>query len=99
MPFDLSNAPSTFMRMVNDVLFTCLDSFGIVYMDDIVFYGAIWEEHISHLMQVLKTPKKHQLLDNLNKCEFSLYSLVYFRYVIGGGELKIDSTKMEAIIK
>jgi hypothetical protein len=41
-------------------------------------------------MQVLETLKKHQLLDNLKKCEFSQQSLVYLGYVIGGGELKID---------
>jgi hypothetical protein len=50
-------------------------------------------------MQVLETLNKHQLLDNLKKCEFFQKSLVYLRYVIGGGELKIDPTKMEAIMK
>jgi hypothetical protein len=39
------------------------------------------------------------VLANLKKCEFSQQSLVYLGYVIGGGELKIDPTKMEAIIK
>jgi hypothetical protein len=43
--------------------------------------------------------KKHQLLANLIKCEFSQHSLLYLRYVIGGGELKIDPMKMEAILK
>jgi hypothetical protein len=59
------------MRMMNDTLFTYLDSFFIVYLDDILFYSATLEEHISHLMQVLLTLKKHQLLDNLGKCDFS----------------------------
>jgi hypothetical protein len=50
-------------------------------------------------MQVLETLKKHQLLANLKKCEFSQDSLVYLGYVIGGGELKIDPMNMEAILK
>jgi hypothetical protein len=99
MPFGLCNAPTTFMRLMNDVLHPYLDSFVIVYLDDILVYSSTWEEHISHLMQVLETLKKHQLLANLKKCEFSQQSLVYLGYVIGGGELKIDPTKMEAIIK
>jgi hypothetical protein len=45
------------------------------------------------------TLKKHQLLDNLKKCEFTQQPLVYFGYVINGGELKINPTNMEAIIK
>jgi hypothetical protein len=38
-------------------------------------------------------------LANLKKCEFSQKSSVYLGYVIGGGEVKIDPTNIEAIIK
>jgi hypothetical protein len=54
---------------------------------------------MSHLMQVLETLKKHKLLANLKKCDFSQQCLVYLGYVISGGELKIDLAKMEAIMK
>jgi len=99
MLFSLCNAPATFMRLMNYVLHPYLDSFVIVYLDDTLVYSATWEEHISHLMQVLETLKKHQLLANLKKCEFSQQSLVYLVYVIGGGELEIDLVKMEAIME
>ena len=61
MPFGQCNAPTTFMRLMNDVLRLFIDSFVIVYLDDILVYSATWEEHISHLMQVLEIMKKHQL--------------------------------------
>jgi len=48
---------------------------------------------------VLETLKKHQLLENLKNCEFAQQPLVHLGYVIGGGELKIDPSKMEAIMK
>lgn len=48
---------------------------------------------------MLETLKKHQLLANLKKCEFAQQSLLYLGSVIGGGELKIDPSKMEAIMK
>ena len=70
-----------------------------MYLDNIFIYNANWEENISHLKQVLETWKKHQLLANVKKCEFAQQSLVYLAYVIGGGELKIDPTKMKAITK
>jgi hypothetical protein len=99
MPFGLCNAPTTFMRLINDFLCPYIDSFVIVYLDDISIYSATWEEHISHLMQVLETLKKHKLLANLKKCEFSQHYLVYLGYVIGGGELKIDPSNMYSITK
>ena len=59
------------MILMNDVLCPYLDSFFIVYLDDILVYSAIWEDHMSHLMQVLETLKKNQLLEKLKKCEFT----------------------------
>jgi hypothetical protein len=98
MSFGLCNATNTFVRLMTNVLHPFLYSFVIVYLDDILVYISTWEEHISHLMQVLETLKKHQLLDNLKRCEFSQQSLVFLGYVIGGGEFNIDSINMEVII-
>jgi len=87
------------MILMNSILCPFIGSFFIVYLDDILVCNATWEEHISHLTQVLETLKKHQLLENLKKREFTEQYLVYLGYVIGGGELKIDLAKMEAIMK
>jgi hypothetical protein len=78
------------MRLMNDALCPFIDSFVMVYLDDILVYKSTQEEHISHLMQVLETLKKNQLLGNINKCKFVQYSLVYLGYVTGGEEINND---------
>jgi hypothetical protein len=51
--FGLSNAPVIFMCLMNGVFRDYLDKFVIVFLDDILVYSKLEEEHEHHLRMVL----------------------------------------------
>ncbi|PKI54966.1 hypothetical protein CRG98_024638 [Punica granatum] len=53
VPFGLTNAPSTFMRLMNHVLRAFIGEFMVVYFDDILVYSTSLNDHIHHLRRVL----------------------------------------------
>ena len=53
MPFGLCNAPSTFQRLMNRVFAKDINSFMLVYLDDILILSRSIEEHWDHLKTAL----------------------------------------------
>ena len=51
--FGLTNAPAAFMNLMNRVFKQYFDLFVIIFIDDILLYSRIEEEHASHLRVVL----------------------------------------------
>ena len=68
MSFGLTNAPSTFMRLMNHILRAFLGKFVVVYFDDILVYRKSLEEHVNHLKFILEVLRKENLFANFKKC-------------------------------
>lgn len=98
MPFGLKNAPATFMDMMNRIFQHCLDQFVIVFIDDILVYSRIKEEHEDHLQTVLQTLRENKLYAKLSKCEFWMTEVKFLEHIISSEGIAVDSSKMEAVL-
>lgn len=78
MPLGLKNAPSTFMILMNHVLWAYIGKFVMVYFDDILVYGKDLDENLVHLHSILEVLREKKLYANLNKCYFFMEKFVFF---------------------
>jgi hypothetical protein len=99
VPFGLTNAPATFMCLMNNVLNKFLDKFVLVFIDDILIYSKNIEEHKEHLKLLLQLLREHQLYAKFSKCEFFQKQVHYLGHVISEEEVAVDPDKIRFIME
>ena len=97
MPFGLKNAPSTFQRLMDQILSGLQGNELFVYMDDIVVYASSLEEHSVKLKKLLGRLKTANLTLQPEKCHFLGKEITYLGHVITQNGVKPDPRKIEAV--
>ena len=70
MPFGLSNAPSMFQSLMNEVFWPHLWKFVLVFFDDILIYNPYLFTHIAHLELIFRLLQQYICMSTEKKCEF-----------------------------
>ena len=80
MPFGLCGAPSSFMRLMTEVVHGLQNIF--VYLDDIIVYSTSAEEHIAHLRSLFERLAQYGLKINREKCSLGVEELDFLGHHI-----------------
>ena len=97
IPFRLSNAPNTFMQLMNQVLKPFIGKFVVVYFDNILIYSKTEVAHYNHVREVLAVLQANELYINLKKCSFLPDKLLFLGYVVNVDGIHVDQDKVRAV--
>jgi hypothetical protein len=98
MSFGLTNAPAYFMYLMNSVFMPELDIFIVVFIDDILIYSKMKEDHANHIRVILQRLRDHRLYAKFSKYEFWLDSVKFLGHTISRKGISVDPTKVQEVM-
>jgi len=84
--------------MMNDIFRTLIaEGIVVVYLDDILIFMKMAEEHERAVQRVLEILAEHKLFLHPEKCEFHQSRIEYLRLVISENKVEMDPVKVAGV--
>ena len=71
--------------------------FAHAYLDDLVVFSDSWTKHLGHLETILEKLQEFGLTAKMAECQLSMAECTYLGHVVGGGYVKPEINKLEAM--
>jgi len=98
MFFGMTNSPTTFQTMMNDIFRTVItEGIVVVYLDNILIFMKTEEEHKRAVWKVLEILAEHKLFLRPEKCEFHQKQIEYLGLVISENKVTMDPVKVAGV--
>ena len=97
MPFGLVNAPATFQGMINHIFRDMLDLGMIAFMDDLVMYAKMREEHDKIVREVLRRLQANNLCIAPDKCEWAQHQIEFLGYKVSGNGVEMTDEYVQTL--
>jgi hypothetical protein len=88
-----------FQGHINNVLRKHLDKFCIAYLDDIVIYLNLLEEHREHVWLILTKLQEAGLYLKLSKCKFEMRRICFVGFIISPEGVEIEPDRVCKIVE
>lgn len=97
MPQGVTNAPSTFQRLMEKCMGDLHLEEVLVFLDDLIIFSNTLEEHESRLLRVLSRLREYGLKLSPEKCKFFQTSVKYLGHIVSENGVETDPEKVSAL--
>lgn len=97
MPQGVTNAPSTFQRLMGRCMGDLHLKEVLVFLDDLIFFSDSLEEHERRLLRVLSWLREYGLKLSPDKCWFFQIYLLYLGHIVSENGIETDPEKIQSI--
>lgn len=98
MPFGLANSPSTFERLMENILRGLQRQECLVYMDDIIVPGQSFSESLQRLEHIFQRLSLANLKLKLSKCTLFQKEIKFLGHIVSESGISTDPDKISAIL-
>jgi len=98
MPFGLTNGPTFFQNLMNDIFREFFDDYVVVYLDDILIYSKDEKQHKEHIKLALEKIRSVGLYVKLKKCVFHTFEVKFLGYIISNIGILMDFKKIQVVL-
>lgn len=72
-------------------------AFALAYIDDNIIFHHTWEDHLTHLQDVLLQLQEYRLTANPNKCHIGWVQVNLGGYIVGWSQLRAQPNEVQAL--
>jgi len=97
MLFELTNASAIFQFYVNHALKSFMNICCVIYLNDVLVYSEMKEQHWEHVCKILHVLLKYQLYVKLLKCTFNCSEVIFLKFMIKQRSIQMKQSCIDAI--
>src|SRR5882724_11900886 len=97
MPMGLTNAPATFQAFMNHIFQDMTDIFVMIYLDYILIFSDLLEDHWVHVQRILEPLRKYDLHSKPEKFLFHMQKIEFLGFMVTPTGISMDTAKTDAV--
>ena len=98
MFFGMTNSPATFQTIMNNIFQDLIiEGIIVMYLDDILIFTRIVEEHAQTIQKVLEILTEYKLFLHSKKCKFQKMRIEYLGLIILENKVSVNPVKVSRV--